>query len=123
MTPPPTPCTARAPISTPASFAIPQPNDAAVNSTSPIVNTQPAAEEVGERPGREHGRRERERVRVDDPLQLREARVEIALDVGQRDVHDRDVEQQHEDRRADRDQRPPLALEALHAARLRAQTD
>ena len=39
MTPPPTPCTARAAMSTPASFAIPQPNDATVNSTRPIVNT------------------------------------------------------------------------------------
>ena len=33
----------------------------------------------------------------------RERRVEIALDVGQRDVHHRDVEQQHEDRHADHD--------------------
>ena len=39
MTPPPTPCTARAAMSTPASFAIPQPKDATVNITSPIVNT------------------------------------------------------------------------------------
>ena len=38
MTPPPTPCTARAAMST-ASFAIPQPKDATVNSTRPIVKT------------------------------------------------------------------------------------
>ena len=54
MTPPPTPWMARAPISTPASFAIPQPSDAAVNTTSPTRRCA-AAEEVGERPGREHG--------------------------------------------------------------------
>ena len=40
MIPPPTPCTARAAMSTPASVAIPQPNEAAVNRTRPIVNTR-----------------------------------------------------------------------------------
>ena len=61
-------------------------------------------------PGRQDARRERERVGVDHPLQLGERRVQRPLDRGQRDVHDRDVEQQHEDRDADRDQRPPLAV-------------
>ena len=102
------------------STAIPQANDAMVNSTRPSVKTAAATEEVGERAGREHRRGERERVRVDHPLELSEARIEVALHVGQGDVDDRDVEEKHEDRRAHGDQRPPLAVEALHSPSLPA---
>ena len=70
----------------------------------------PAAEQVRERARRQQQRGERQRVRVDDPLHLAEARPELVGDVRQRDVHDRDVEQQHERRRADGQQGPPLAL-------------
>ena len=71
-----------------------------------------AAVEVGERAGGQQQRREAERVGVDHPLQVGEARAELALDVGERDVHDRDVEQQDEDAEADRGQRPPLGVAA-----------
>ena len=37
------------------------------------------------------------------------------LDVGQRHVHDRDVEKEHEGRRADGDQGPPFAVESGHS--------
>ena len=51
-----------------------------------------------------------ERVGVDHPLQVRRRSRRGALDRRQGDVHDRDVEQEHESRRADGDQRPPLPL-------------
>ncbi len=44
--------------------------------------------------------------------------MQRALDVGQGDVHDRDVEQQHEGRRADGDQGPPFAVDLRHGWRL-----
>ena len=67
---------------------------------------EPAAVAVGERAGGQDQRCERERVGVDHPLQPGQARVQVALDVRQRDVDDRDVEQEHERRRADGDERP-----------------
>ena len=71
---------------------------------------EPAPEQVRERARGQQEGGERERVGVDHPLQVLEARVQRALDVGQRDVDDRDVQEQHEDRHADGDQGPPLAL-------------
>ena len=88
--------------------AKPHSAEAAVKMPSPITKTLRRPDAVGDRAGGQQQRRERERVGVDDPLQVGEARLEVALDVGQRDVHDRDVEQQHEGRDADRDERPPL---------------
>ena len=70
----------------------------------------PAPDQVRDGPGGEQEGGQREGVRVDDPLQVLEARVQRPLDVGQRDIHDRDVEQQHEDRDRDGEQSPPLAI-------------
>ena len=67
---------------------------------------EPAPVAVGERAGREDERGERHRVRVDDPLQARQARVQLRLNARQRDIHDRDVDEQHERRRANGDERP-----------------
>ena len=50
---------------------------------------------------------EDQRVGVDDPLQLGGRHVEIALDRGQRDVHDRRVQDDHELRDADEDEDEP----------------
>ena len=58
---------------------------------------QPAAEQVGEFPAREHERAERERVAGDDPFELRNLEVERALHRGERDVHNRVVEHDHEE--------------------------
>ena len=69
-----------------------------------------AAEQVGERAGGQQERGQGQRVGVDHPLDVREARVQIGRDLRQRDVHDRDVEQQHERRDADNQQRPPLTF-------------
>ncbi len=44
---------------------------------------------------------------IDHPLQVGEAATEPAVDRRQRDLHDVDVDEQHERRAADRDQRPP----------------
>ena len=62
----------------------------------PDREQQPPPVQVGERAGGEQERGERQRVGVDHPLQIGQRRAERLLDVGQRDVHDRDVEQQHE---------------------------
>jgi hypothetical protein len=70
----------------------------------------PAAEPVGEHAGGQHECGERQRVRVDHPLEVGEACAEVVADRRQRGVHHRDVEQQHERRDADREQRPPLAV-------------
>ena len=70
----------------------------------------PPAEAVGERAHGQGEGGERQRVGVDHPLQPGEVGVELLLDVGQRDVDDGDVEQQHERRQADREQAPPLTL-------------
>jgi hypothetical protein len=57
----------------------------------------------------EQQRREGQRVRVDHPLQVDEARSEPGLHLRQDDHHDRDVEQQHERADADGEQRAPFA--------------
>ena len=67
---------------------------------------QPASEAVGQSTGREDQGSERQRVRVDDPLESGQASAEATLDARQRHVHDRDVEQEHERRRANGDERP-----------------
>jgi hypothetical protein len=67
-----------------------------------------AAEPVGERAGDEDRGGERERVGVDDPLQARQARVEVLGDARERRVHDGDVEHEHRGGRADHHERPAL---------------
>ena len=67
-----------------------------------------AAQPVGQRAGHERERGEGEDVGVDDPLQVGQACAEVALDLGQGDVHDRDVEQEHERRDRDGYQCPPF---------------
>ena len=69
-----------------------------------------SAELVGDRSGCQQQRGQRERIRVGDPLQLTETGAECMLNVGKCDDDDRDVEQQHECRRADDDKRPPFTF-------------
>ena len=68
----------------------------------------PSPEQVCERTGSQQQRCERERVGVNNPLQVCEARPQPGLDLRQRDIHDRDVEQQHERSDTDSDESPPL---------------
>ena len=81
----------------------------AVKTAMPITKIEPAAVRVGELAADQHQRREREGVAGDDPLQLREADAEVALDRRQRDVHDRVVQHDHEQAERDRREREPLA--------------
>ncbi len=69
----------------------------------------PVPDEVGDRPGAEHESGQDQRVRVDDPLQRPERRLEVLGHVGEGDVDDRHVDQQHERAEAHGDQRQPLA--------------
>ena len=57
---------------------------------------EPPAVHIGELPAREHENREAERVPGHDPLELRDADPEIALNRRERDVHDGVVEHDHE---------------------------
>ena len=66
-----------------------------------------AAKDVAQHPGRQHEAGEGERVAVHHPLQGGDARVQVALDVGQPDADDRVVEEGEEedgaqDRQGDR---------------------
>ncbi len=70
----------------------------------------PAPVGVGDLAADQHQRRERQRVAGDDPFELREVGAEVALDRGQRDVHDGVVEHDHEEAERDRRQRQPLAV-------------
>ena len=67
----------------------------------------PAPEEVAEAPGQEQQAAEGDEEGVDDPGEVRLAEAQIVLDRRQRDVHDRDVEDDHQLREADDDQRRP----------------
>ncbi len=71
---------------------------------------QPAPEQVAEAPAGDEQHRERQRVGVDRPLERGCRRVQAALDRRQRDVHDRVVEHDHEQREAHRAERPPAAV-------------
>ena len=75
----------------------------------------PPSQQVGQRARRQEQRGQHQRVGVHHPLQVGEAPVQVAPDARQRHVHHRDVQQQHERGRADRDQRPALAF--AHEAR------
>ena len=79
----------------------------------------PAAEEVGGAAAEQQEARERQRVGVDDPLQVDRREAQVGADRRQRDVHDGDVEDDHELRQAAQheDHSPPCGIEPLHAQR------
>jgi hypothetical protein len=81
----------------------------------------PAAEPVAERAGQQQQPREHERVRVDDPLQLADVRVQVERERRQRDVDDRVVDHDDEQAQAEhRERRPALARRGGHDAPRRA---
>ena len=69
-----------------------------------------AAEDVAEPPAGDQQHGEAQRVGVDGPLQPLIDESQVALDRGQRDVHDRVVEHDHEQREAHRAEGPPAAV-------------
>ena len=106
----PTPCTLRAAISEPALPARPHHSEAAVKIDEPDDEDPAPPEQVGELSAGEEQDAERQRVGVDHPLELRDRDAQIRADRGQRDVHDRVVEHDHEQAERDGDQGPPLAV-------------
>src|SRR4029079_2086642 len=78
----------------------------------------PPPEHVGEFAAGQHEDAERERVAVEDPLELGDADAQVALDRRQRHVHDRVVEHDHEQAEGDRSQRPPLPVLRVEDLRL-----
>jgi len=76
----------------------------------------PAAEQIGGAPAEHEQAAEGQCVGVDDPLEAGRGEAEAVADLRQRDVHDRDVEDDHELRKADDDEEKVLALaEAGHS--------
>ena len=110
MPAPPIPCSPRARLSRVGSLGDPAEERGEGEDAEPDREDAPPAEPVAERARGEQEGGEHQRVGVDDPLQAGEAGVEFPLDVGQGDVDDGDVEQQHERRDRDQDEGPPLAL-------------
>ena len=68
----------------------------------------PTAEQIGRPAAQQEEAAEDERVRADDPLQVLLREPEVGLDGRQRDVHDRDVEDDHELHREDEPECEPL---------------
>src|SRR5206468_137558 len=83
-------------------------------TSGPIATASPP---VAERAGVEHRRGQGERVRVHDPLQIGEGGAQLLVDLRQRDVDYRDVEEQHEDRHAHHDQDAPFPLHQSRSIR------
>ena len=69
----------------------------------------PPPAQVGEPASEEQEAAEHERVRRDHPLQVLLREPEVDLDRRQRDVHDRDIENDHELHHAQQEQCDPLA--------------
>ena len=80
------------------------------NMTSPAVERLLAPEAIAERAGGEQQAGEHDRVRVDDPLQLRPLGTEVADDRRQRDVEDRVVDADDDEREAEDGERHPAPL-------------
>ena len=70
----------------------------------------PAPEQVGEPAAEQQDAAEHDRVGGDHPLQVRLREVQVGLDRRQRDVHDRDVEDDHELRGDDQCECAPAAV-------------
>ena len=70
----------------------------------------PAAEDVAQAPAGDEQHGEAQRVGVDGPFEAADRRVQVLLDRRQRDVHDRVVEHDHEQREAHRAEGPPAAV-------------
>ena len=80
-----------------------------------------APHQVAGAPAEKQEAAEGERVRVDDPLQVGVRHLQVFLDRGQRDVHDRRVEDDHELRHADEaEHEPRVHVVVVRGARVAA---
>ena len=92
----PAPCTTRAAISSTGSWARPPARLASANATKPIDEHAPPAEQVSGPAAEDQEAAERDGVSRHDPLDCIGGHLEFPLDRGQRDVHDAEIEDDHE---------------------------
>ena len=88
----PTPCRARAAISSPIDRDRPHHTDAAAKTATPPANTL-RRPRIAQRAAGQEQRRQRQRVGFDHPLHLGQRRVERGLQRGKRDVDDGAVDE------------------------------
>ena len=98
----PAPCTARAATSSTGSWASPPARDAAEKAIRPGHEHPAAAEQVGGPAAEDQQPAERDRVPGHHPLRRRGREAQLALDGGQRHVHDAEIQHDHE--RGDQDE-------------------
>ena len=91
---PPTPCRPRAAINIPMFGARPHHTDATANSVTPAAS-RASAVKVAQRSACQEKRGKHERVRFDDPLNVRYRRMQIGLQRRQRHVHDGAIDERH----------------------------
>jgi hypothetical protein len=77
-------------------------------SARAAISSLPPAEQIGERAGRELEDREHERVAAQHPLEVGEGRAEVVGDRLERDVRGRNVDEEDRGRHADDRQGPAL---------------
>ena len=112
----PRPWSARAAISDVVAPGEPAEQRADREDDEPGHEDAPAADDVGQPAAEQQEATEDERVRADHPLQVLLREPEIGLDRGQRDVDDRDVQDDHELHGAEKRQCVPLpAIRGNHA--------
>ena len=92
----PRPCSERATISDGLAPGEPGQERGAGEDDQPDDEHAPAADDVGDPPAEQQEAAEEERVGAHDPLQVLLREPEVGLDGRQGDVHDRDVEHDHE---------------------------
>ena len=106
----PSPCSAREPISAPSLQARPDSSEATAEDDEAGEEDAPPSEQVGGAPAEQQEAAEEQRVCADDPLEVLLREAEVGLDRGKRDVHDRDVEHDHELHGAKQGEREPLCV-------------
>ncbi len=76
-----------------------------------VEQDRPAADQIAQPPGEQQQPAERDQVGIHDPREARLREAQIVLDRGQGDVHDGDVEDDHQHADAEHVQRdPPVAV-------------
>ena len=111
---PPAPWTNRATTSVSSLLASPQTIEASGEDRQAAEEQPAPAEQVTEPAGQQQQAAERDQVGVDHPGQARRTRSQVGLDVGQRHVHDGDVENDHQHAGAQHVQRDPAGAVGGH---------
>ena len=121
MTAPPRPCAARAAISSACAVGEPAGERREREQGQPADEHAPAAEHVGGAAAEQQEAGERDRVGVDDPLQVLLGEAQRVADRRERDVHHGHVEDHHELRQATQQQRR-AQVRSFGCSRSRAHT-